>query len=412
MELPISTRYAIRSLARHPRRSALSVLGVGVGCAVCMGVVSFVGGESRTMLEAVAQSGSGHIRVVPPGWQDTRENDLRLTDWELLLSTLRRRPDLVVATPRSRTDGLLGFGTRQAAVEVVGVDPATEQAANRLVRDVAEGQYLRADEPGTTVIGAGVARRLDAELDDDLMITAAGKSGDIVSAMLRVVGIVATGSSELDTTICHVNLSDIAGLSGHAGVAELTAVLSSPQETHRVAQELRLALPGDSEVLTWEQILPELASGVEVDKTWSRMIVTIIMLVVFLGIASSQLSAVLERRREFAVLAALGMKGGRLVQIMLAESLVLGLLGSVLAMGFGLPSTYWIATKGIDFGKLYGSDLSISNILIDPVFRGSFGWWLVPLALCLSLVATSLSSIYPAWYATHTDPATALRVDH
>ena len=113
------------------------------------------------------------------------------------------------------------------------------------------------------------------------------------------------------------------------------------------------------------------------------------------------------------MLAALGMKSGRLVRAMLAEGLVLGLLGGVLGLAIGAPFSYLIAVKGIDFSGLYGeADLAMSNVLIDPVIYGDFGWWLVPLAFSLSLAAAGLSSLYPAWYATRTDPAEALRVDH
>ena len=92
--------------------------------------------------------------------------------------------------------------------------------------------------------------------------------------------------------------------------------------------------------------------------------------------------------------------------------LILGLLGSVLGLVFGLPAAYYVATKGIDFTDFYGSDMSVSNVLFDPVFKGDFGWWLVPLAFELALAATLLSSLYPAWFAIRTDPAVALRVEH
>jgi lipoprotein-releasing system permease protein len=106
------------------------------------------------------------------------------------------------------------------------------------------------------------------------------------------------------------------------------------------------------------------------------------------------------------------MKSGRLIRVMLAEGVILGLLGSVLGLAFGLPAAYYVATHGIDFTKMYGtSDLSVGTILFDPVFKGDFGWWLIPLAFELALAATILSSLYPAWFAIRTDPAAALRVE-
>jgi ABC-type lipoprotein release transport system permease subunit len=297
-------------------------------------------------------------------------------------------------------------------VEILGVDPNTEQATNRLMHNVVEGQYLRAGDLGTTVVGRALAKRLDVALDDPLMVTVAGADGEMSSAMLRIVGIVETGSRDLDGIICHVNLDDVEKLTGRAGAADVTALMDNPKYLDRMVRDLDGRLPDDYTVVTWKEIMPELASGTEVDETWTRLTVGLLMTVVFLGIMSAQLAAVLERRREFAVLSALGMKSGRLIRVMLAEGVILGLLGSVLGLAFGVPAAYYVATHGIDFTEMYGTtDLSVSNVLFDPVFKGDFGWWLIPLAFELALSATVLSSLYPAWFAIRTDPAAALRVE-
>ncbi len=412
MKLSISTRYAMCSLRRHLRRTILAILGIGLGSAVCLFMIAFVRGEGKMMLKAAAESGAGHFQVVPAAWPQTRENDLRLIDWEQVRDMVGATAGVSVVTPHARTEGLLAFGTRVAGVEIVGVDPNTERTINRLVRNVVEGHYLSPGAPGTTVVGRTLAERLDVELDDPLMVTVANADGEMSSAMLRIVGIVETGSRDLDGTICHVNLEDVETLTGRSGAADVTALVDDPKHLARHVRDLQSRLPDDYAVVTWKEIMPELASGTEVDETWTRLTVGILMVVVFLGIMSAQLAAVLERRREFAVLSALGMRSGRLMRIMLAEGVILGLLGSVLGLAFGLPAAYYVATHGIDFTKMYGTaDLSVSNILFDPVFKGDFGWWLIPLAFELALTATVLSSLYPAWFAIRTDPAAALRVE-
>jgi ABC-type lipoprotein release transport system permease subunit len=365
------------------------------------------------MLKAAAESGNGHIRIVPAEWVQTRQNDLRLDNWRSILKELRLNEKIKRATPHARKEGLLAFGTRTVGVEVVGVDPAVEQTMNRLVRNLDEGHYLEEGSSGTVVVGREIARRLKVELDDELLITVADSNGQMSSAMLRIVGIAETGSEELDASICHITLSDMVKLTALNGAAELTAVVEEPRKIERITKALSAVLPKDCAVLTWKEIMPELASGVKVDETWARLTVGIVMIVVLLGIASAQLTAVLERRREFAVLSALGMRKMRLIKIMLVEGLVLGIIGGAVGLGFGIPFTYLLATRGIDFTRFYGdSGISVSNILIDSVFQGDFGWWLFPLAFVLSLTATILSSLYPAWYASRTDPAVALRVEH
>ncbi len=413
MSQPVSIRYAGRSLFRATRRTVLSILGIGVACALSLFMVAFVRGESLMMLRAAAGSGIGHLRIVPAGWLATRDNRLRIPGWRDIRAQLRQRDDIVGVTPHSHIEGLLAMGTRSVGVDLVGVDPNTEQSMNRLVRNVTTGRYLQPGEQGVTVIGQAVARRLHVGVDDELMVTATDVHGQMQAAMLRVVGLVEIGSQDLESTLCHVTLADVARLSGQSGAGDLTILLSEPKQFERVQAELAASLPDTVTVASWKDIMPEMASGVKIDQTWTKLIVSIIMIVAFLGIASAQLAAVLERRREFAVLAALGMKNSRLVAIMLTEGVILGLCGAVLGLILGGAGAYMIATYGIDFSRFYGDgDWSMSNMLIDPIFYGEFGAWLVPLAFVLALSATLLSSIYPAWYASRTDPATALRVDN
>jgi len=413
MTQSVSIRYAGRSLFRHSRRTILSIAGIGVACGLSLFMVGFVRGERTMMLNAAAGSGIGHIRIVQAGWLETRDNNLRIPAWHDILNRIREHEDVTIATPHMRIEGLLAMGTRSIGVELVGVDPNTEQSMNRLVRTVTKGRYLLPGEQGSTVIGQAVAERLAVTLDDQLMVTATDQHGQMQAAMLRIVGLIAIGSRDLESTLCHVSLDDVAQLSGQGNAGDITLMVRTPKHLERVQTTLDTILPDTVSVLTWKDIMPEMASAVKIDETWTKLIVGIIMIVAFLGIASAQLAAVLERRREFAVLAALGMKHGRLVYVMVVEGLILGLFGGVTGLILGSAGAYYMATQGIDFTQFYGEgDWSMSNVLIDPVFYGEFGWWLIPLAFVLALSATLLSSIYPAWYASRTDPATALRVDN
>ena len=55
--------------------------------------------------------------------------------------------------------------------------------------------------------------------------------------------------------------------------------------------------------------------------------------------------------------------------------------------------------------------LAFSGVLIEPIYYPTFGPWVISTALFLALVATVLASLYPAWFASRTDPAAALRMD-
>jgi len=406
----VSTRYALRSLLRHPRRTLLSMLGVGIGCAMGIMATSWVGGGGEMQIRAASESGAGHLRVVPAGWVGTRDNSLRLADWEKAEAEVRALAGLRGFAPRARANGLLAMGNRTAGVEVAGVVPQAEQATNRLVRNSRIlGRYLRTGDSGMAVIGAALAEKLDVELDDDLHVTLVGRD-EMQSAMLTIVGILSTGSRDIDSAICHVTLEDLAAITGYEGPAEIAVML----EHHRLIDEARAVLAGritgGNTVITWKEVNPEIAANVDGDKAFTRLLVGIIVIVVSLGITSAQLTGVLERRREFGILMALGMKDRHFMGLIALEAVLIGLGGAVVALLLGGPVAYLLATKGVDISSLMGGDFSFGGVLLDPVMYGEFGAWVVWYAFVVSMAATLVASLYPARFAARTDPADALRV--
>lgn len=196
------------------------------------------------------------------------------------------------------------MGTHVVPVEIVGVDPSTEPTTNRFARKVSQGRYLQSTDAGAVVIGQAIADRLIAGLDDEILATAVGKGGDIESTLLRIVGIVRTGSDEVDATVCHVVLADVERLTGLSGAGEVTLILEDWERADVAKAALSREVGASDEVLTWGEISPEFKGHLEQDDAVSRLVSGIILLIVVLGVASAQLAAVLERRREFAVLSA------------------------------------------------------------------------------------------------------------
>ncbi len=403
-------RYALRSVGRNTRRTALSVVGIGVGLALALFMESMNRGREELFSRTAAYSGAGHLRIVPGTWRLRRDPRLRLADARGALAAARGLKGAAVVAPRARAQVLLAMGSHVVAVEAVGVDPDTEPAAYRFVRKVAAGRYLKTGDAGTAVVGRAVADRLRAGLDDEVMATAVGRGGAIESTMLRIVGIVATGSEELDAGICQVTVGEVQRLTGLGGIGEVTVLLTDHKAVSAARAALARAIGGGDEVLTFADLSPEFKGHIEQDNATNRFVNGIILFIVFLGVASAQLAAVLERRREFAVLSALGMRGRRMVRLVLLEALALGVAGAGAGLALGLPLVWLFSTRGLDLSSFMGSGTSFQGIVIEPIIFGDFGPWIVPWVVVVALGATVLASLYPAWFAARTDPAAALRV--
>jgi ABC-type lipoprotein release transport system permease subunit len=406
----LETRYALRSVRRNARRTLLSVLGIGIGCALALYMESMNRGRDELFARVGATSGSGHVRVVPAGWRARRDTRLRLADGQADLQMARSVPGVAAAAPRARAQVLLAMGTHVVPVEMAGVDAAVEPRAYRFAQKVSRGRYLEPGERGAVVVGKATADRLRSDLDDEIVGTAVGRSGSIESAMFRIVGIVETGSDEIDLSVCQVALEDVEELTGLVGAGEVAVVLDDWRSTEAARARLAPGLARGDEAMTWSELNPEFQGHLEQDKATSRFASGVILLIVFLGVASAQLAAVLERRREFAVLSALGMGAWRMVRLVFAEAVALGLAGAAVGLALGLPFVWRFATHGLDFRRWMGSSYSFQGVIFEPILYGDLGPWVVGYALGVGVGATLLASLHPAWFAARTDPAAALRL--
>ncbi|HET9361770.1 MAG TPA: FtsX-like permease family protein [Vicinamibacterales bacterium] len=402
--------YALRSLRRNARRTTLSIVGIGIGCALALFMESLNRGRDELFARMGAYGGAGHVRIVPDGWRERRDPRLRLGNLQADVEAARHLSGVAAVTVRARAQALVAMGTHVVPVEIVGVDPGTEPGTNRFARNVSQGRYLQSLDRGAVVIGQAIADRLLAGLEDEILATAVGKNGDIESTLLRIVGIVHTGSDEIDATICHVVLADVERLTGLSGAGEVTLVLEDWERADLVKAALSHAVHAGDEVLTWGEINPEFKGHLEQDNAVSRLVSGIILLIVMLGVASAQLAAVLERRREFAVLSALGVHSRTIVAVLLQEALVIGIASAALGLLLGLPFVWALATRGIDLSRYMGASYSFQGVLIEPVIYGDLGAWTAWYVLTVAVVVTVIASLYPAWFASRSNPADALRV--
>jgi ABC-type lipoprotein release transport system permease subunit len=408
MKASLVTTFAVRSLGRNVRRTLLSVIGVGIGCAVALFFSAFMRGSLELRIRSVAESGVGHVRLAPADWPISREHKLRLRHWQEELETVRSSQDVAVAVPRARAEALLAFGTRVAGVEMVGVDPLAEAQVNRLVGFIEEGRYLLAEDRGMIVIGGVIAERLDVELEDDLFLTVVNADGDMEYAMFRIVGIVNTGSRDIDASFCHVTLDDVEQLTGLEGAGEITLLLNDWRRIDRVTARMRQEMPEGDVVLTWKEVVPGIGGDTRSDQAFMDLFTGIVLAVVILGVTSAQLTAILERKREFAVLRALGMKSVQVIRLLLLEATAMGVLGAAVGLLLATPLVHYTATTGINFESVMGGELTMSGVLFDPVMYSDMGWWMVPYALIVALGSMLIAALYPSWSAIRTNPTSAL----
>jgi len=421
-----SLKLGLRNLARNRWRSGLTLAAVAVAVGLMVWSLSLYEGWIQAMVRGATAVETAQVQVHTAGYVDQPRayRGFRLDAPEL--ASVRRVPGVVAASPRVELHGLVGNEQRSQVARILGVDPELERRTTPVAEAVTAGRWL-ADEPPSraepreVVVGSGVARQLQVEPGDELVTFLEAADGSLGNDLLRVVGIVRTGNTALDQQTVYLHLSDARTLGALEGeVHELAIRTEDLTRAAESAREVAAALgarvgmpegdgasPGEELVVRpWQEVLPGVNQMIVVFRRSYWILYLLVYLLAAAGILNTQRMSALERRREFGVMMAIGMRPRRMFRTLVVESGVVGVLGALIGAAGGAALSWYHQAHGLDMSlftdqaafsymgvafteRLY-FDLTLGNV-VEPV--------LVMLGVAL------LSGLWPAIRSARIDPA-------
>lgn len=367
-------RLALRNLTRNSWRSGLTVSGVAVAVAALAWSQTMTEAFLDTMIRSAAAVQLGDLRVESEAHakEGSIYDGFPVTDG--LLERVRRVPGVRAAAPRLSSYGLLGHEARSQAAMLIGVAPEAESVASDVAQSIIAGAWLstgdaRGQGGREIVLGENLARLLSAQVGDELVAMVQAADGSMGDDRLRVVGLARTGSSGLDRGAGWMRIGDVGWLAALDGQAhELIVRTERGTRLDGVKEALQEAVGGaDGPTLvvrTWEELLPDLRQLVEVTRLTMLVLYGIVCFVAALGILNAQRMTALERKREFAVMMAVGVTPVRLASLVVLEAALLTGLGVVAGglLGWGLSA--WHAHAGLDLVALGSQGFSYGGAAI------------------------------------------------
>ncbi|HEY7471876.1 MAG TPA: FtsX-like permease family protein [Gemmatimonadota bacterium] len=409
---------AWRNVLRQARRSVLTASAMVLGLALLVLSRSLAGGSHESWIEAGVRLGSGHVVVQHPAYQRSSDLADRLSAAQVeaaaaALAAPGLAERVTAVTPRLMVTGLASSAESAVPALVVGVDPAREAGFSGLAGRVVEGAYVSEEERLSAFIGVGMAERLGLELGSRFVLTAQAADGEIAGQLVRVAGLFRTGVPEMDQALVHVPIETAREWLGAPGEAtSVAALLRSSRDTGRAAALLGEALTGTGvAVLTWREASPELDAALRIDDWGDYIFHGILLAIVALAILNAILMSVLNRRREFGVLRALGLTARQTGAVVLAEGILLTLASGALGIALGLGVTWLFWRDGLDLSSLWGGDMTVSGAVIDPVLVPEFRLATVLFAFGWIFVIGLLASLYPARQARRFDVAESMKFE-
>lgn len=453
---PLAATAALHRLKQNEQTptammTALSVGGVGVGVMALIVVLSVMSGFEADLQQKILGA-HAHARV------ESYEGDL--PDQDALMQRVKKVPGVVGLTPFIHKEVMIASESETEGVIIKGIDPATVSTVTDLEQALKDGigsledlahpdaaglegrQLIETDKEGNSrpsplerlspedraiigdfqqgdgtavagspgiLLGRELAASLRVTLGDQVSVMSAkgielGPSGPIPKfRTFRVAGIFYTGMYEYDSKFVYILLEEAQRFFDVKGAQGLEIKFADVDDARRLSRKVTEALGGyPFRTRDWGEMNANLFSALRLEKLVMGIILSIIIIVAAGLIVATVVMLVLEKRKEIAVLKALGVSDGGILKIFLAEGLQIGVAGGLIGLVSGLAWCFFIQEVGIkmDPEVYYIPQLPVR---IEPVQT--------ILAVVIAVLITYLASIYPALKASSVEPVEGLKAE-
>ena len=410
------TKVGWRNLRRNPKRTLITAGGLAAGYFAVVFMGGWTGGIKEELIENATSLVGGQLEVHHSNYLPDKNFYDTIggrggVDVLEILETVDADPAVLMSAPRVYAGGLISSGESTSAAMLVGIDIQREIRVSRFLDQLILG---RVADTGSAelMLGAEAARQLEVEVGEEVVLVAQGADGSLASGLLTLVGVFDTGLPELDSGMAVMPISDLQDLIvlPKSRIHEIAVAAQNPADADATARRLEAALAGfvgDISVSPWTELHPVVVDYVALSDSMNWIIVAIVFTVAVFGVANTMVLATVERRREFAVMLAIGATPRSVAGAVVAESLTIGLASLVIGSLVTFPLMIWWHAAPPSLDWLYGNT-TMAGVLISPKLRIAFEVPLWILSAVVLLLTTIVAAAYPAISAARISPADTL----
>jgi len=414
MGIGMTIAMAWRNLWRNRRRTLITLCGIVFGTFLA---VLFTGmGDSMwgKMINLAARMGGGHVTIQHPEYLETPSLKRTVTGAAALAEQAKAHPRVKGVMVRVTGNALLAAGGNSTGAFFMAIDPSRETPETlSLLESIKEGELFKPGDKRGIVMGSKLAENLGLKLGRKVVYTMTDKKGEIVSGLGRLRGIIKTGSGGMDAAMFLVPISAVREALGYEAdeATQVALFLDDHRLAGEVAAELATRVKGGPAVVTWDQISPELAGFIHMKVAGNWVMEIIIGILVAAGIFNTLFVSVMERRREFGIMMAIGYTPWQLFRLVMAESAWVAAAGLVLAAVVTAWPYHYFNTVGLDISTMIGDQGGvIEGIALEPIIKVAiYPENLVIIAVAV-FITTLMAGLYPAWKAGRVSPVDSIKL--
>lgn len=389
--------------------SIISIAGIALGVMALITVLSVMNGFEKELRERILGMAS-HAHVVSYG--------SKIDNWQAVQVLLEDKPDVVGSAPQIEFEAMLNYADKVSGALLRGIVPDEERNVSDVHEHMVSGSLdSLAEGAFGIVLGRELAIMLGVGMGDK--VTVITPQGNVTPAgfmprfrRFTVVGVFSVGMYEYDRATAFVHLADAGRLMKLGeGVTGIRLKLQDMFEAKRVAHNLNADLSPDFFVSDWTVQHQNFFHAVETEKRVMFFILLLIVAVAAFNIVSTLVMLVNDKRSDIAIMRTLGMSPGQVMGVFIVQGTLIGFVGTIIGVICGVLIASNVDTIVPALERLFQTQFLSPDVYYISELPSDLRLKDVTVIAIVSFLASMVMTVYPAWQASRTQPAEALRYE-
>ena len=404
-------KIAWRNIYRNKKRSLITITSVFAALLLIILMRALQFGFYDKLIETVVESYAGYVEIHADGFWDNQSLDNSMQVDQQLLDDIQSVEGVENIVQRLQTFSLISVGEKTKGGVINGINLSEEQKITDWNKKMVSGSFDLSDNE--IIIAKGIAEFFGISENDTLILYGQGYRGMMAAGKYPVKGVIDLKNPDLNKIGLFMTMETVRN---YVSSDEISTHIIIGKEKYydegKIVEDLGLILSDDYEVMTWKETLPEIEQTITADSAGGLIMAFILYVIVVFGMFGTVLMMTEERKYEFGVLISVGMSRIRLFGIILVETIILSMVGVVLAVMVTYPISIYYNINPIDMAILMGDGANqmIEEMGFSPMIPMSISWD-IPLSHSLVIFIFSLLiSIYPAIKIFKLNPVKSMKV--
>lgn len=338
----MNIRIAWRNIWRNKKRTLITISSVTFAVLLAVFTRSFQEGSYDVMIENAIGQYTGYVQVHQKDFWDDKSLDNGILINDSLLQTILSTPAVMGTNQRLESFSLASYGNNTKGAIIFGIDPDSEEPMLKLESKIVKGQYIQPNDK-SIILGSKLADYLHISVGDTLVLLGQGHWGQSAIGAYPIKGIVKMMAPDIDRQIIYMPLLLAQEyFSFENGVSSIVVKFEDASKTPEITDALNARLDTSQyKAMSWQEMSPVIEQQIVSDKVSGIFMIAILYMIIAFGVFGTVLMMTEERKREFAIMVAIGTQKTKLMMISIYEALLMNFLAIILGVILSIPLVYY-----------------------------------------------------------------------